>query len=139
MYKRTPHENNVAKPVNLEDETSRIGLAKMLIRLFELWDLNTATQLSLLGLSQKSRSLLKKYKEGEPLPKNRDVLDRAGWLLAIHKALRLLYPYNKELRYSWVKRRNVAFNNLTPLDLMQEEGLIGIAKVSRYLDFQRGH
>jgi hypothetical protein len=66
------------------------------------------------------------------------MLDRAGWLLAIHKALRLLYPRNEALRYSWVKRRNRDFDNFTPLELMIREGIIGIAKVSRYLDMERG-
>jgi len=64
--------------------------------------------------------------------------DRVGWLLAIHTALRLLYPRNEELRYSWVNRRNAAFDNLTPLAVMKEQGIIGIARVSRYLDFYRG-
>jgi hypothetical protein len=40
--------------------------------------------------------------------------------------------------YSWVNRRNEAFSNLTPLAVMKEQGIIGIARVSRYLDFYRG-
>ena len=67
---------------------------------------STAEQLNLLGLSETSRALLTKYRKGEPLPLSRDVQDRVGWLLSIHKALRLLYPQNEGLRYSWVSRRN---------------------------------
>lgn len=125
---------------SLDEEKNRCLLAKMIIQLFKHWHLDTATQLNLLGLSETSRALLSKYAKGtHALPNNRDVLDRAGWLLAIHKALRLLYPHNEELRYSWVLRRNVAFTNMAPLEIMKEEGLIGIATVARYLDFLRGY
>lgn len=124
--------------IDLASEESRGALSKMVIKLFRLWNLSTADQLDLLGLSPKSRAMLARYGKGEALPGTRDVLDRIGWLLAIHKALRLLYPQNEDLRHSWVSRRNTAFNNLSPLTVMKEQGLIGIAKVARYLDHYRG-
>ncbi len=124
--------------VDLATEESRSKQAVLISNLFDHWKLSTEDQLNLLGLSSTSRSMLGKYRKGNPLSSSRDMQDRAGWLLAIHKALRLLYPRNPELRYSWISRRNRAFDNLAPLDLMKDEGLIGIAKVARYLDFQRG-
>jgi len=124
--------------IDLNSDVSRSALSKMVIKLFLRWNLSTADQLELLGLSSKSRAMLAKYGRGEALPATRDTLDRVGWLLAIHKALRLLYPQNEDIRYSWVSRRNTAFNNLTPLTVMKEQGIIGIAKVARYLDFYRG-
>ena len=66
------------------------------------------------------------------------MLDRIGWLLSIHKSLRLLYPRNENIRYSWVKRRNQILDSRTPLEVMKKQGLIGIARVSRYLDHLRG-
>jgi hypothetical protein len=123
---------------DLFSDSSRSSLAKVITNLFQRWGLSTADQLELLGLSPKSRSLLGKYSKGEPLPATRDVMDRVGWLLAIHKALRLLYPQNEDIRYSWVNRRNTAFGNIPPLAVMKEQGIIGIAKVARYLDFYRG-
>lgn len=131
-------KNRSSQQPDLESLESRRGMAKLITRLFELWELDTATQLNLLGLSQTSRTLLSKYRKGEPLSVNRDTLDRVGWLLAIHKALRLLYPYNQALRSQWVNHRNRAFNHHTPLEEMTEQGLIGIARVARYLDYQRG-
>lgn len=120
--------------IGLTTEESRSRLAKLLTNLFARWDLSTVEQLNLLGLRPASRSHLTRYRRGRALANSRDMLDRAGWLLAIHKALRLLYPHNEALRYSWVKRRNRDFDNFTPLEVMMREGLIGIAKVSRYLD-----
>ena len=124
--------------IDLQSPDSRKHLAVMVMRLFNLWRLSTQDQLNLLGLSPSSRAMLSKYSKGEPLSNSRDMLDRVGWLLGIHKALRLLLPQNPELRSNWVRRRNRAFDNRPPLDLMLDEGIIGLAKVCRYLDLQRG-
>ncbi len=132
------HANLKNNEVVLESADSRKGLATLVIKLFHLWGLSTSDQLDLLGLSPKSRAMLSKYAKGEALPATRDMYDRVGWLLSIHKALRLLYPRNEDIRYSWVNRRNAAFDNLAPLEVMKEQGIIGIARVARYLDFYRG-
>ena len=124
--------------IDLTTEASRTGLARLIMRLFDRWQLNTATQLNFLGLSPTNRAMLGRYRRGTAYPSTRDLLDRIGWLLAIHKALRLLYPYNESLRYSWIKRRHAVFDHHSPLEVMMDEGLIGIAKVARYLDWQRG-
>jgi hypothetical protein len=124
--------------VNIENSDARKKLARMVTRLFELWELPTADQLELLGLSRTSRAQISKYRKGGALPSSRDMLDRIGWLLSIHKSLRLLYPRNENIRYTWVKRRNQILDDQRPLDIMKHQGLIGIARVARYLDFLRG-
>ncbi len=124
--------------INIEGTDERRKLAKMVIRLFELWGLSTADQLELLGLSRTSRSQLSRYRNGGALPSSRDMLDRIGWLLSIHKSLRLLYPQNENIRYTWINRQNQMLKEQRPLDLMKEKGMIGIASVARYLDFLRG-
>jgi hypothetical protein len=124
--------------VNIENSDARRKLARMVTRLFELWELPTADQLELLGLSRTSRAQISKYRKGGALPSSRDMLDRIGWLLSIHKSLRLLYPRNENIRYTWVKRRNQILDDQRPLDIMKYQGLIGIARVARYLDFIRG-
>ena len=124
--------------VNIENSDARRKLARMVTRLFELWELPSADQLELLGLSRTSRAQLSKYRKGGALPSSRDMLDRIGWLLSIHKSLRLLYPRNENIRYTWVKRRNQILDDQRPLDIMKYQGLIGIARVARYLDFIRG-
>jgi hypothetical protein len=124
--------------VNIENSDARRKLARMVTHLFELWELPTADQLELLGLSRTSRAQISKYRKGGALPSSRDMLDRIGWLLSIHKSLRLLYPRNENIRYTWVKRRNQILDDQRPLDIMKYQGLIGIARVARYLDFIRG-
>lgn len=127
-----------ALEIDLTSAPARADLAKLSLRLFDLWQLDTATQLQLLGLSPTSRALLTRYRNGAAVPNNRDGLDRIGLLLSIHKALRLLYPHNDRLCYEWVKLRHSAFGQRTALEVMVDEGLIGLAKVARYLDWQRG-
>ena len=124
--------------IDLESSEARKKLARMVTRLFELWKISTADQLELLGLSRTSRAQISKYRNGGAVPSSRDMLDRIGWLLSIHKSLRLLYPRNENIRYTWVKRRNRILDDQRPLDIMTYHGLIGIARIARYLDFLRG-
>jgi len=125
-------------PIDIESSEARKKLALMVTRLFELWNVTTADQLELLGLSRTSRAQISKYRSGGAVPSSRDMLDRIGWLLSIHKSLRLLYPRNENIRYTWVKRRNRVLDDQRPLDVMKYQGLIGVARVARYLDFLRG-
>ena len=125
-------------PIDLESSDAREKLARMVTRLFELWKISTADQLELLGLSRTSRAQISRYRNGGAVPSSRDMLDRIGWLLSIHKSLRLLYPRNEHIRYTWVKRRNKILDDQRPLDIMKNQGLIGVARVARYLDFLRG-
>jgi hypothetical protein len=124
---------------DLADEPARRDLARVVAALFAKWELPGEIQLALLGLSPESRKLLPQYRRGErALPNTRDTLDRAGYLLGIHKGLRLLFPEDPVLRYGWVKRRNRLLDGRTPLEVMLDEGLIGLARVARFVDFQRG-
>jgi len=133
------HSSSNANDIKPYTEENRKKLARLIMNLFSQWDLDTATQLNLLGLSTSSRALLSSYKKGtKPLPNTRDLFDRAGFLLSIHKSLRILYPNNENIRYTWIKRKNGAFENQTPLELMKNQGIIGLAKIARFLEFQRG-
>jgi hypothetical protein len=119
---------------DLDSEESRRTLTQMTMRLFDHWKLTTADQLELLGLSANSRRMLTQYRKKGALPNNRDMQDRLGWLLVIHQNLRTLYPENPELCYSWINRRNRHLGNWTPLDVMKEQGLIGIFRVAQLLE-----
>lgn len=126
-------------PVVEFGDAERRALAKVIGALFERWQLDAETQTNLLGLSVSSRKLLPRYRRGEAaLPAGRDVRDRVGYLLGIHKGLRLLFPHNEALRYSWVHRRNDMLDGQAPLEVMTRDGLVGIARVARLVDFQRG-
>jgi len=125
--------------VKKEDaDYDRVELARMVMTLFEHWQLSSEDQLGLLGLSPKNRAALTRYRKGEPLGVNRDLLDRVGNLMGIHKSLRLLFPHNSELAYAWMSQPNRAFDGMTPTQVVQAWGFSGLLQVRGYLDKARG-
>ena len=126
-----------APDTNLHARDSRERLARMVVSLLDHWNLSPNDQAVLLGLSTQSRSSVARYRRGEPLADSADLLARAGHLLGIHKALRILFPHDRELAYRWVSTPNRRFG-ATPLEVMKRHGYEGILAVRRYLDFERG-
>lgn len=116
----------------------RGALAKMVMKLFDHWNLSTEEQAVLLGLAVSNRAALTRYRKGEPIGTSRDQYDRVGHLLAIHKNLRLLFPKNRELAYRWMSVRNQAFDNHTPVEVIRDWGFAGLLMVRAYLDRARG-
>ena len=121
-----------------ERKTDRSKLAEMLMTLFSHWQLSTEDQLALLGLSTSNRGALTRYRRGEPLASNRDLLERAGILLSIHKSLRLLFPQNRDLAYAWMMQPNRAFEGMRPAESIKQWGFPGLLMVRTYLDKARG-
>lgn len=120
-------------------QADRGALAKMVTRAFDNWDLETDEALAMLGLAEGSRSTLSRYRRGAPLGPNRDLMERAGHILAIHKNLRLMFPHGREKAYQWMRTRNRAFDNLTPAEVVSKYGFQGLLMVRAYLDRARGH
>lgn len=111
------------------DRARRLALTKLVLRLFDLWQLGVPDQLALLGCSL---GTLKKYKAGQPIGNRKDRIDRIGYLLAIHGLLRTLYPArdNRDIVHSWVTWNNQCFG-CPPVYMMGT--LEGLQKVVRYL------
>src|SRR5208282_3965997 len=130
-------DNKVTTEVRRSRE-SRVALAKMVMKLFDLWKMSTQDQMALLGLSEGSRMSLTRYRKGEPLADSRDLMDRVAALLSIHQSLRILFPQNRELAYKWPVTPNRAFNGQSPVELIRKEGFLGLLTVKRRLDFERG-
>jgi len=124
-------------PVNLQAREGRRRLARMVLALFDRWGLATAEQAALLGLSPDNRATIARYRRGEPFGESRDLIERAGHLLGIHKSLRILFPHDRELAYGWVKAPNRRLG-ASPLEIMIARGFEGLIAVRRYLDFERG-
>lgn len=112
----------------------RSALARMVMQAFDHWDLETDGALEMLGHAPSDEGLISRYREGEPLPDEADVLDRAGHILGIHKDLRLLFPHDRAKAYRWVKTRNRAFDGCTPVEVVSREGLQGLLRVRSYLE-----
>jgi hypothetical protein len=126
------------RPAAVATRDARARLARMVVQLLDHWDLSTAEQAALLGLSATSRSTLSRYRSGEPLADSRDLLDRAGHMLGIHKSLRILFPHDRDLAYRWMGTPNARIG-ARPVDVVVEHGFEGLLALRRYLDFQRGN
>lgn len=120
------------------DLEERLALTKMIMKLFDHWALTTKEQLELLGLEPSARATLSRYRQHGAFSKNRDLSERVGHLLSIHKSLRLIFPHNRELVYLWPKLKNANFGNRSPVEVIQEYGYTGLLMVRTYLDRERG-
>ncbi len=114
------------------------ALAKMVMTLLDHWKLGTEDQAALLGIASSNRAALTRYRKGEAIGTSRDQYERVGHLLGIHKNLRLLFPHNLDLAYRWMSTRNKAFDNLTPVEVVNQWGFSGLLMVRSYLDRARG-
>ena len=122
----------------VQKTSDRGSISKMLMELFKLWAISTEGQLDMLGLARDNRAALARYRKGVPMSASRDANERAGHLLAIHKNLRLLFPHNRDLAYTWMSTRNNAFEGRTPVDVVRDYGFAGLLMVRSYLDRMRG-
>ena len=114
------------------DEERRRRMARVMVRLFEYWQLPLDKQSQLIGISAESLS--------DPalcdrcsLPDLPNVRVRVGYLLGIHRALKILYPANSEIVRSWVNVPMSAFSGMAPIDLMTSTEVSGLAAVHQYL------
>ena len=123
--------------IDLHDQGSRKRLSKMGGGLFEHWQIFAPHPGSPPRPVPPFRGTVGRYRRGDPLADNTDLLARAGHLLAIHKALRIMFPHDRDLAYRWVGTPNRRFGDRTPLETLRQ-GYEGILAVRRYLDFERG-
>jgi len=126
------------KTLEAKAPEKRAILAKALHRAFEFWELSPEDRLTLLGYAKDNRAALGKLAKGEPLGATQDSMDRASHVLGIWKSLELLFPRNDDFRSAWMRSRNKAFGNHTPVDVVRAYGLPGLVIVRGTLDMMRG-
>lgn len=100
----------------LHSVEGRRALAEVLLAMFARWGLVETKQAELLGLPH-----MNALQEGAPLPDQPQVLERAGQLLAIDRALARCFPDDRVLRDEWVVFPNSALGGRSPLAVMLGE------------------
>lgn len=110
-------------------------MARAVVNLFDRWGLSDAQAVVLLG--GVSARTWARWKSGEIGRLSRDLKARLSNLMAIHKALRIIFV-EKERAYRWVKRPNKAYGGCSALDVMLGGELTDLMRVRRYLDAERG-
>lgn len=131
---------NIAHKYNEVDAQSAIKLTRMVMRLFDHWKLTYFEQSILLGLSVKTNASIAKYRKGcAHLKMSRDTYDRVRFLLAIHKSLKQIFPMNNEIAYRWPKTPNSYFDGKTPVQVIADDGILGLGKVNDFLESYKGY
>ena len=108
----------------IKDEESRLALAVAILALFASWQLHEVNQAALLGVKDVSS-----LRAGEPLPQDIEVLERAGQLLAIGRALRNAFPNQLGQRTHWISSPNDHLFGATPLQYMLAGDVDTIRKI----------
>lgn len=108
---------------------------KAFFNLMDRWNVRNPQAIILLG-GPKKRTFYN-WKAGEIGSVPADTMRRMGYLLGIHKALRILFS-NPENVYGWVNRENEDFGGQSPFARMLGGDVTDLAYVRQYLDAMRG-
>lgn len=110
-------------------------MTQMVMDTLDHWQVPSEHRINILGLEGKAKSRqLARYRIDLAFPRDTDVLDRAKRLLLINDALHTTFPHNVNMANYWMTTPNRHLQNQTPLDVMVNEGHMGIRKVHATLD-----
>jgi len=111
-----------------------VDLSRAVMRLLTAWGVPAAQQPVLLGLDPSAhRRELNRCRFGAALPDTGDVYTRARLLLAISAAVAQLFPHSSVAAEVWVTTPQLRFGGHTPLEIMLEDGSLGMRRVVDYL------
>lgn len=103
------------------------------MNILDAWSVPPADRPALLGCDRSTYDRWSATRElGEYSSEN---LERISYILGIWKALQILYT-DSSVANSWIHRVNAdsTFQGRTPLQVMLERKLVGLADVRQYLD-----
>lgn len=123
-------------------ERERIGLAEVVpgdalrgfFLIMDAWGVGAEDARVLLG-SPAERTYYA-WRRGNGVRVPADTLRRIGYVAGIFKALQILYS-DPHLADGWIRRRNKAFGDQTPLERMRGGDVVDLAAVRSYLDAAR--
>ncbi len=126
--------------VAIDAATAQV-LGKVFWNLMDHWQLGPKEQGLLLGVKYHATKL-KDWRTKGIIPEDPDKFQRVGHLAAIHKNLRILFPYNLRAAYDFMKTpQSFLFHGKSPMQLIEEGGEINsyatIAAIRRRLDQMR--
>jgi len=129
---------NTSRPtgVNLNTAEAAEAALRTFWRLADSWKLNTAEQLTLLGVA---RTTLYQWKQGKVGPLDRHVLERLSYLFGIYAALQILLPVPARAN-EWIRKPNTApfLAGGSALDRMMGGQVADLFVVRQYLDAEAG-
>ena len=132
----SPRQNSNLEKIKAVNEENSLVLGRAFWNLVRLYNFDRSEQALLLGIKN-TRSRLNDLEKEDRIPVENDVFFRVGTLLGIHKNLRLLFPYNRDLVYKWMKTEQPLLNNQIPIDYIKAEPIHSMARlfsIRRLLD-----
>ena len=121
------------------DEESQKVLGEVFWKMTSLYKLNREEQAALLGIKYNRQRLLQLEKE-QIIPLDPDKFLRVGHLLGIHRSLQILFPYQKDVVYAWMKIPQWFFHDKSAVQFIMEDPVNSLARlftVRRILDQMR--
>jgi hypothetical protein len=112
----------------LHSHETRLALAEAVLAVLGEWGVAPATQVELLGLAGAAAP-----SPGQPLPADPAVLERAGHLLGIERALKRRPPDAPAERHAWLMLPAAELAGRPPLRVMLD-GAAGIRRVRELLE-----
>jgi hypothetical protein len=116
-------------------EQDRRTLAKAIFRLFDMWELSSADQIGLLGLTPEPETL-NTMRESGVLVASAALAERTRTLLRIYRYVAMLYPEHPELARKWMRTSHPRLDGETPMQRMLSRGEPGIRFVATILEEQ---
>jgi hypothetical protein len=107
----------------MHSEEGRRALAEVVLALFRQWEIEAPDQATLLGMDE-----VESLWQGAALPNDTNVLERAGMLLAIERAVRQQFADQPLMSDRWVTFPNIWLKGRSPLEKMLE-GIEGIRQI----------
>lgn len=105
------------------------ALVRATLRIFGNWKVNDAQACRILGFEESGQ--LAGFRAGAIEGLSADILNRMALMLTIHTSLRTWFR-DPARGYGWMRRPNQAFDNLTPIQLIETEA--GARRLKGYLD-----
>jgi hypothetical protein len=112
----------------VHDPETRLVLAEAVLGVLGDWGVALAKQAELLGLADTAS-----LREGQPLPDDPGVLERAGHLLGIERALMWRHQNDPAARHAWLMSPAEGLGGQPPLRVMLD-GVEGIRRVRSLLE-----
>lgn len=103
-------------------------LGKAFWNLVMHYNLTQKEAATLLGIKE-NRTRLRQLKDRNEIPDDPDKELRVSHMIGIHKNLRVLFPHNREVVYSWFKTKRDILGGKSAMEYISEDPLQSLPRI----------
>lgn len=107
------------------------ALVRATLRIFGNWKVDDSQACRILGGADAVQ--VRAWQTGASYENSADMLDRMALILTIHTSLRVWFR-EPPRGYAWMHRPNMAFENLSPIELIETGEWAALLRLKAYLD-----